>query len=338
MGKWIKSIAGHFCICLRWLFSNLFFRDRHFIKRAIELAKRSKDEDTRPHPKVGVVVVLRGMKVGEAYRGQFGPGNHGEYCALEKVLRDDFVTGATIYATLEPCTARNHPKMPCVERIIERRVCRVVIGMIDPNPVVNGKGRRRLENAGIQVDMFPEPYKSRVEELNREFLRVYNNPNPVNVDPQRTEGAPWLIIEIEDEVDLEQDILLEIFSGMPSVPTFSDIAEKNRLRSGGLHQKEPSAYSENDGVWAALVLSPAGGRAEILMGIIPVGGDLGSAHAKDVARIGVHRIRSIVDRYNKKTGGNTLRWAASICLDGNEVAAVRRHHENRWILEGWDDE
>ena len=63
-----------------------------------------------------------------AHRGE-SPKSHAEYIALDDKLSDDLVAGATVYTTLEPCTTRKRPKIPCARRLIDRKVARVVIGM-----------------------------------------------------------------------------------------------------------------------------------------------------------------------------------------------------------------
>lgn len=142
-----------------------------YIRMAIDAARNCKPEDGRVHPRVGVVVVKDGHQPLVAYRGELQPGEHAEYTALERKLADEAMAGATVYTTLEPCTTRNHPKVPCAERLIERRVARVVIGMLDPNPQITGKGQRRLRDANIATDLFPADLMAEVEELNREFTR-----------------------------------------------------------------------------------------------------------------------------------------------------------------------
>jgi len=146
--------------------------ERHFMELAIEEARKSNGEDGRAHPKVGAVVVKDGKVLASAHRGEQGEGEHAEFTALEKKLPDVTVAGATVFTTLEPCTTRNHPKVPCAERLIERRVKRVVIGMLDPNPVICGKGERLLRDRGIVVDRFPHDLIVQLEELNRDFTKA----------------------------------------------------------------------------------------------------------------------------------------------------------------------
>src|ERR1700730_5179508 len=145
--------------------------ERAFMAIAIEKARNSRSEDERIHPKVGVVVVRDGELLASATRGETEQGAHAEFTVLEKMLADKTLAGATVYTTLEPCTTRNHPKIPCAERLIERRVARVVIGMLDPDPRITGRGQRRLREAGIITDFFPHDLMTQAEELNREFTR-----------------------------------------------------------------------------------------------------------------------------------------------------------------------
>jgi pyrimidine deaminase RibD-like protein len=144
--------------------------DRTFALLAIEQARRSIPEDDRVHPRVGAVVVKDGRILALAHRGEI-PQCHAEYIALEKKLTDVSLSGATVYTTLEPCTARKHPKVPCAIRLTERKVHRVVIGMLDPDDKISGRGQRALRKAGIVTDFFPHDLMAQVEELNRDFAR-----------------------------------------------------------------------------------------------------------------------------------------------------------------------
>ena len=147
-------------------------RDRKFMELAIEQARKSVDEGGAVRPKVGAVVVIDGKVMATAYRGELGEGEHAEYTALERKLEQATLAGATVYTTLEPCTTRNHPKIPCAKHLIDRRIKRVVIGMLDPNPAICGKGERLLRDHGLVVDRFTDELILQLEELNRTFTRA----------------------------------------------------------------------------------------------------------------------------------------------------------------------
>jgi len=72
--------------------------------------------------------------------------------------------------TLEPCTSRKHDKKPCAQHIIEKGIKKVIMGMIDPNNDIRGKGLLYLQGKYVHVELFPYKYHEQVRQLNSEFF------------------------------------------------------------------------------------------------------------------------------------------------------------------------
>src|SRR5688572_1939929 len=121
--------------------------DEQFMRRAIRLAMNGRGR-VEPNPMVGCVLVKDGRVIGEGFHATFG-GPHAEPNALANCTESP--AGATAYVTLEPCCHTNKKTPPCVPALIGAKVARVVVGCLDPNPDVNGKGLQQLREAGVEV-------------------------------------------------------------------------------------------------------------------------------------------------------------------------------------------
>lgn len=117
-----------------------------FMKRALELAGRSRPS---PNPRVGAVVVAGSKIIGEGFHERAGS-PHAEVIALREA--GAAARGADLYVTLEPCCHVGKTG-PCTDAILGSGVARVVVGMVDPDRRVSGMGIRRLEDAGIEVEV-----------------------------------------------------------------------------------------------------------------------------------------------------------------------------------------
>lgn len=122
--------------------------DEQFMRRAIRLAMQGRGH-VEPNPMVGCVIVKDGRVIGEGFHQKYGQ-PHAEPNALAACTESP--AGATAYVTLEPCCHTNKQTPPCAPRLIEAKLARIVIGCLDPNPAVNGKGVALLREAGIVVD------------------------------------------------------------------------------------------------------------------------------------------------------------------------------------------
>jgi diaminohydroxyphosphoribosylaminopyrimidine deaminase/5-amino-6-(5-phosphoribosylamino)uracil reductase len=118
------------------------------MRRALDLARRGAGS-VSPNPMVGAVIVDADRRtLGEGWHERFG-GPHAEVNAFRAAAGSD-LTGATMYATLEPCSHFGKTP-PCVDAVIEARLGRVVVAMRDPNPMVSGRSIRKMREAGIEV-------------------------------------------------------------------------------------------------------------------------------------------------------------------------------------------
>jgi diaminohydroxyphosphoribosylaminopyrimidine deaminase/5-amino-6-(5-phosphoribosylamino)uracil reductase len=128
------------------------------LERALELAERGRGSVDYTHPLVGAVVVRDGDVVGEGwYAGRGTP--HAEEAAL--AAAGERARGSTLFVTLEPCSHHGDTP-PCADAVVEAGIARVVAGVGDPNPKVDGKGFERLRAAGVEVEVV-DSWEARVQ-------------------------------------------------------------------------------------------------------------------------------------------------------------------------------
>lgn len=156
--------------------------DEAFMDRAIELAQRG-EGFTSPNPMVGAVIVREGKIVGEGFHRRVGE-QHAEIVALQQA--GEASRGSTLYVNLEPC-AHYGRTPPCTEAIINSGVAKVVAAMVDPNPLVSGRGIARLREAGIEVVTGVREEKAR--KLNEVFIKFI------------TTGLPFTVLKIAMTLD-----------------------------------------------------------------------------------------------------------------------------------------
>jgi diaminohydroxyphosphoribosylaminopyrimidine deaminase/5-amino-6-(5-phosphoribosylamino)uracil reductase len=142
--------------------------DQLYMQRCLELARLGSG-NVAPNPLVGSVIVFNNQIIGEGWHQKVGF-SHAEVNAIASVseVNKPLIKLATLYVNLEPC-AHFGKTPPCVDLIIASGIPKVVIGMLDPNPLVAGKGIEKLRNAGIEVII--DVLKDECHLLNKRFIK-----------------------------------------------------------------------------------------------------------------------------------------------------------------------
>ncbi|MFD2726418.1 bifunctional diaminohydroxyphosphoribosylaminopyrimidine deaminase/5-amino-6-(5-phosphoribosylamino)uracil reductase RibD [Hyunsoonleella rubra] len=144
-----------------------------YIKRCIDIGKNGFG-NTRPNPMVGCVIVSNGEIISEGFTSVYGS-NHAEVNAIYKVKDKSLLKEATLYVTLEPCSHYGKTP-PCSDLIIKHKIPKVVIGCMDDNEQVAGKGIKKMIEAGIDVTV--PILENDCREHHKRFFTFHNKKRP----------------------------------------------------------------------------------------------------------------------------------------------------------------
>lgn len=145
--------------------------DEKWMRRALDLSMKAEGY-VNPNPLVGAVIVKDGKVIGEGYHKKYGE-PHAERNAFNST--DEDVAGATMYVTLEPCSHYGK-NPPCADLIVEKKIGKVVVGILDPNPLVAGRGVKKLKDAGIEVKV--GVLERECKKVNEIFLKYITTREP----------------------------------------------------------------------------------------------------------------------------------------------------------------
>lgn len=145
--------------------------DEKWMRRALDLSMKAEGY-VNPNPLVGAVIVKDGKVIGEGYHKKYGE-PHAERNAFNST--DEDVAGATMYVTLEPCSHYGK-NPPCADLIVEKNIGKVVVGILDPNPLVAGRGVKKLKDAGIEVKV--GVLERECKKVNEIFLKYITTREP----------------------------------------------------------------------------------------------------------------------------------------------------------------
>ena len=145
----------------------------NYIKRCIEIAKNGLGT-TAPNPMVGCVIAHDGVIIGEGFTSSYG-GPHAEVNAINSVADKSLLGQSTIYVTLEPCSHFGKTP-PCSDLIIKYGIKNAVIGTLDINDKVSGRGMKQLKEAGCHVTV--GVLEEECKEHHKRFFTFHNKQRP----------------------------------------------------------------------------------------------------------------------------------------------------------------
>lgn len=302
---------------------------RKLMEQAIGSMRNSVSEpraDGKASPMVGAVLWKPDGTVETACRGELRFGDHAEYTLLERKCRDIKLDGTVLFATLEPCApgSRQHPKLGCAERIVLARIKTVWIGIEDPDPTVDRKGIKYLQDRGIAVHMFDRDLQEEIREANRAFIEqaleraeaAREEKKPVPIKLSRLEDA-FAAAETKDFSAIAIKEFREVakIRDGPSSPAFN-----RRLVQQGLLKEDRGR------------LTPTG-FGLLLFGreprtVMPQAGLLGTIHFTD----GTEETKDF-DGPQVLAPGQVLQWLRDKLPNPIDRSAARRGEQNQALFE-----
>ncbi len=149
--------------------------DKKYMQRCLQLANKGLG-NTAPNPMVGAVLVYNDSIIGEGFTSKYG-GNHAEVNCINSVKPENvkFISKATLYVSLEPCSHFGKTP-PCSDLIVASKIPKVIIGALDTNEIVSGKGVKHLKKNGIDVTI--GVLEKECLALNKRFFTFHNKKRP----------------------------------------------------------------------------------------------------------------------------------------------------------------
>lgn len=305
-----------------------FITARSMMEQAIEAMLQSVNEsrtDRKASPKVGAALITSQGELITAYRGELRDGDHAEFTLIERKCRDRKLDGSVLYATLEPCApgARRHPKLPCAQRIVLARIKEVYVGIEDPDPTVDRKGIKYLQDNGIRVHMFDRDLQEQIREANKDFLAQAmerataaqeEKPKPITLSPLENAFALAVTDDFSTEA-LEQYRKVAKIADAVDSPAFH-----RRLALQGLLKEEAGQW-----VPTGFGLLLFGKESRLVM---PQAGLLGTIHFAD----GREELRKF-EGPQVLVPDQALQWLRDKLPDPADRTEARRRPANQALFE-----
>jgi diaminohydroxyphosphoribosylaminopyrimidine deaminase/5-amino-6-(5-phosphoribosylamino)uracil reductase len=219
--------------------------DEKYMRHCLDLAVKGIG-NVAPNPMVGCVIICDETIIGEGYHEQYGQA-HAEVNAINSVEDKELLKTATLYVNLEPCSHFGKTP-PCSDLIIKYKIPVVVIGNVDTNPLVAGKGIKKLEEAGIEVRS--GILEDECKKLNKRFFTFHEKKRPYIIlkwaqsadgfiDIKRDEENKGIPIQISNS---DSKKLLHLWRSQEQaimVGTNTALLDNPRLTARGVEGKNP---------------------------------------------------------------------------------------------------